>query len=234
MTAVGGFIFDPSGAGRANITVKVYSAPPSGDRCGNYAFGSNNYVASYTTGSDGFYFIWIKNADNTSPPGTPTNTLASGFKYYIALCDQTGAPGTGVAMPFAQLYWPARSMQSTLGNKEFDEEDFFVSGPTRLDYQAQPTSGRVGRVLGTVKVALLDGFGGVMTMDSTSTITLSLAPGPLGTLSSATSLLKTLANGVATWTDLKISSPADVYKFKAHSSVTGITDEISLPVNITN
>ena len=33
------------------------------------------------------------------------------------------------------LYWPARSMNNSLGNKEFDEEDFFVSGPTRLEFQ---------------------------------------------------------------------------------------------------
>ncbi len=67
-------------------------------------------------------------------------------------------------MPFAELYWPARSMASTLGNKEFDEEDFFVSGPTRLTYTAQPITGKVNKTLGTVKVALLDGFGNVMTM----------------------------------------------------------------------
>ncbi len=80
-------------------------------------------------------------------------------------------------MPFAQLYWPARSMANTLGNKEFDEEDFFVSGPTSLTYTSQAISGKVNKTLGTVKVALLDGFGNVMTMDTgggASTISLSL------------------------------------------------------------
>ena len=101
--------------------------------------GSNNLVASYLTGSDGFYFIWQKNLDNTGAWGR-TNSLAPGFKYFIALCDLTVG---GSAMPFDQLYWPARSMASTLGNKEFDEEDFFVSGPTRLTYTSQPISGRV-------------------------------------------------------------------------------------------
>ena len=85
MTAVGGFIFDPSGNGRGDVTVRVYSAPPSGDRCGTYAYNANNYVASYTTGSDGFYFIWQKGDNNN--PASVTNNLASGLKYYIALCD---------------------------------------------------------------------------------------------------------------------------------------------------
>ena len=236
MTAVGGFVFDPSGNGRSDVTVRLFSAPPSVDRCGSYGFGVNNLVASYTTGSDGFYFIWQKNIDNTGL-SSGTNTLANGFKYYIALCDLTAAPGSGTAMPFAQLYWPARSMVSTLGNKEFDEEDFYVSGPTRLTYQAQPTSGRVSRTLTTVKVALLDGFGNVMTIDTgplASSVTLSLASGTGGTLSSLSSLTKSLSNGVATWTDLKISSPAGVYKLNADSSVSGVPDEVGLPINISN
>ena len=57
-------------------------------------------------------------------------------------------------MPFAQLYWPARSMDNSLGNKEFDEEDFFVSGPTRLEFQSQSISGKINKTLGTTKVAL--------------------------------------------------------------------------------
>ena len=233
MTAVGGFVFDPSGNGRANVTVRLFSAPPSVDRCGSYGYGTNNLVASYLTGSDGFYFIWQKNLDNTGL-GTGTNSLAPGFKYYVALCDLTVG---GTAMPFDKLYWPARSMQSTLGNKEFDEEDFFVSGPTRLTYTSQPISGRVGRTLGTVKVALLDGFGNVMTMDTgggASSITLSLASGPAGgTLSPTTGLVKSLSAGVATWTNLVISAPAGVYKLNADSSVNGVPDETSLPINIT-
>ena len=163
MTAVGGFVFDPSGNGRPDITVRIFSAPSSGNRCNpSYAYGSSNYVASVQTGSDGFYFIWQKDVDNTGV-STGTNTLPSGFKYYVALCDFTVG---GTAMPFAQLYWPARSMNNSLGNKEFDEEDFFVSGPTRLEYQSQSITGKINKTLGTVKVALLDGFGNVMTVDT--------------------------------------------------------------------
>ena len=97
-----------------------------------------------------------------------SNPLATnldyGVRYYVALCD----PDTGdtIGMPFSQKYWPARRMENTLGNKEFDEEDFFVSGPTSLKFATQPVSGRVNRTLGTVKVSLIDGFGQVMTIDT--------------------------------------------------------------------
>ena len=39
-------------------------------------------------------------------------------------------------------------MSNTLGNKEFDEEDFYVSGPTNLTYTAQPITGKVNKTLG--------------------------------------------------------------------------------------
>ncbi len=39
---------------------------------------------------------------------------------------------------------------------------------------------------------------------------------------------------MATWTDLKLSAPTGVYKLKADSSVSGVPDETSLPVNVTN
>ena len=141
MTAVGGFVFDTAGNGKPDVTVRLFSAPPSANRCGTYGYGTNNLVASYTTGSDGFYFIWQKNVDNTGLV-TGTNDLASGFKYYIALCDQTVGH---TAMPFDQIYWPARSLSNNLGNKEFDDEDFFVSGPTRLTFTTQPTTGKINK-----------------------------------------------------------------------------------------
>ena len=89
-----------------------------------------------------------------------------------------------------------------------------------------------------MKVALLDGFGNVMTMDTgggASTISLSLVtPNNGGVLSSPTSLTKQLSQGVGTWTDLKISSPAGTYRLRADSSVGLIPDELSLPINVTN
>ena len=88
---------------------------------------------------------------------------------------------------------------------------------------------------------MLDGFGNVMTVDTgsdASSITLSLqTPNAGGILSSATGpsgLTKKLVSGVATWTDLKISSPTSVYRLNADSTVNGIPDQLSLPINLTN
>ena len=79
-----------------------------------------------------------------------------------------------------------------------------------------------------------------MTMDSgggASTITIGIASGPVGgSLSSASGpggLTRSLSQGVATWVDLKLSAPTGVYKLKADSSVTGVPDETSLPINVT-
>jgi hypothetical protein len=202
------------------------------------AYGTNNLVASYTTGADGFYFIWQKNVDNTNAT-TGTNTLPSGYKYYLALCDLTGAPGSGTAMPFAQLYWPARSMSHTLSNKEFTEEDFYVSGPTRLEFQSQSITGKKNKTLGTTTVALVDAFGNVVTVDSSSTVSLSAVTAD-GASSNLISIYgsqplanRTLSSGKTYWSGLRFTA-AGLYKFEADSSVPGVPDERSLPINITN
>ena len=223
MTAIGGFAFNPSAMGIAGIDVRLWKTAQA-----NYCAGTP--FAQTTTGLDGFYFIWKNGADQSNPALT---NLDFGPKYYVALCD----PNTGdnLGMPFAQKYWPARQMDHNLGNKEFVEEDFFVSGPTSLAFTSQPVGGRVNRTLGTVKVAVIDGFGQVLTLDTgagASTITLS-ETGP-GTLTSASSLTKSLSYGVATWTDLKLSL-VGLYQLVADASGPAATvpDETSLPINIT-
>ncbi len=233
-TSVGGFVFDPSANGRPDITVRLFSSTPSSaNRCNpGLAYGSGSLVASTATSADGFYFV-SQTGNNTGAPGP--NTLPSGFKYYVALCDFTAAPGSGTAMPFAPIYWPARSMSSSLGNKEFAEEDFYVSGPTSLAFTAQPVSGRVNRTLGTVKVSLMDGFGQVLTLDTgtgASTVTLSKAAGP-GTLTSSSSLTKTMVQGVVTWTDLKLSATG-VHELNADANgpAGSVPDKDSLPMSI--
>jgi hypothetical protein len=230
VTALGGFLFDAGANGLPDITVRAFSSKPSSDACGS----SVTPVASYTTGSDGFYFMWQIGSNNDTDTGT--NTLPSGFKYYLALCDLTTDHH---AMPFAQLYWPARSMSSTLNSKEFDEEDFFVSGPTSLAFQSQPITGKKNVTMGTVKVALLDAFGNVVTVDSTSRVTLS-AVTAAGNSTALTSVNSTqpltnriLSSGTASWTGLRLTA-AGLYKLNATSTVPGVPDEKSLPINITN
>ena len=69
------------------------------------------------------------------------------------------------ALPFSQLYWPTRQLSSSLGSKQFAYEEFNVSGPTRLKITSQPLSTRKGSSF-TVKVAVLDAYGEVLTLDT--------------------------------------------------------------------
>jgi hypothetical protein len=240
MTAIGGFLFNAGAEGLPDITVRAFTTKPSGDACNSALTpGTGTLQSQYTTGEDGFYFLWQKGDNNATDP-LLGNTFASGYKYYLALCDFTAAPDAGTAMPFAQLYWPSRQTSKTLGYREFNQEDFFVSGPTRLAFQSQPITGRRNYTLGTVKVALLDAFGNVMTVDSTSKVTLSAVTSSgtsaalVSSYSSQPLADRTLTNGTATWTGLKFTA-AGLYKLNAASNVVpGIPDEKSLPINISN
>ena len=74
-----------------------------------------------------------------------------------------------------------------------------------------------------------------MTVDSSSTVTMGIgAASPAGTLYTATPT-RTLASGVATWSDIKITSgsPTGSYKLEGDSSVSGVSNALSLPINIT-
>jgi hypothetical protein len=239
MTAIGGFVFGPSANGVQGVTVRAFkSAPPCGvDRCGDvYPYGSNNYVASDVTDEDGFYFIW-ENGDNDFDG---SNNFASGFKYYIAICDDTTG---GTVLPFSQLYWPTRQLGSSLGSKQFAYEEFNVSGPTRLKITTQPLSTRKNSSF-TVKVTMLDAFGDTLTLDTgsgASEVSLSLALTQGGALSSASDpdLTKKFVNGVASWTDLKISWPsgpskAGVYQIVATSALPWVDPDDGVPFNVTN
>jgi hypothetical protein len=104
VTAVGGFVFGTNGNGVAGKTVKLYNT--------QVADCSTTSVASTTTMSDGFYFIWKSGSTqlDTDP------NLASGVKYYAAVCSTPTGP-----------FLAARYIDHKLANKEFDEEDFYVS-----------------------------------------------------------------------------------------------------------
>ncbi len=228
VTAVGGFVFSPSAIGVPGVNVRLWKTAQTN-------FCSGTPWAQTTTGADGFYFIWKNGSDQTD--ANPA-TLDYGPKYYVALCD----PNTGdnIGMPFDQKYWPARQMDHTLGNKEFDEEDFFVSGPTSLAFTQQPVSGKKNTSMSTVKVSLIDGFGQVMTLDTgtgASTVTISKASGSAnpGTLSASSGLTKTMINGVVTWTDLRINAAGVLQLYADSAGPSGsVPPETSLPINITN
>ena len=149
-------------------------------------------VASYLTDPDGFYFI-----ANTgvNVPNMTGNNLPSGIKYYVAVCDVPGV---------ADGYWPARYMSDKLNNKEFDEEDFYISNPTHLGFSIQPvTNQKLNRTMYSVQVALLDQWNNVVA-DNDTKVTLSINTGPAAVPCPGRSRER-WCNGYATFTDLKIS-----------------------------
>ena len=105
VTAVGGFVFDTNGNGVASKTIKLYNAAVTD--C------SGTAVASDTTQSDGFYFIWKSGSDQSA--ANPSN-LSSGVKFYDGVC----------STPVGS-FSAARYIDHKLSNKEFDEEDFYIT-----------------------------------------------------------------------------------------------------------
>ncbi len=195
ITAIGGFVFDQNGMGIGanniadnllNATIRLYNtAPSAANRC-----TATGMVAETTTDGDGFYFLWKTGIDQSlaSAPNLP-----SGVRYYVMVCDVTGVPSP---------YWPARSIGHTLANKEFEEENFYVSNPTHLGFSIQPTTNRLGRTMYPVQVALLDQWNNLV-VDSTLQVTLSIDTSQGGTLSGTK--IRTMFGGYATFSDLKIS-----------------------------
>ena len=188
VTAVGGFVFDTNGGGIGNATIRIYnSAPSASNLC-----TTNGQVAEYTTSPDGFYFISQKGINDGTTQATGPNPLPSGIKYYVAVCN---VPGVG------QPYWPARFIDHKLANKEFDGEDFYVSSPSFIVVSTQPSSGRVGRTLGTIQIAVQDAFGYTVTADNSTVITLTADGGALSGI-----VTRTVSGGIANFSGLKFGS----------------------------
>lgn len=96
--------------------------------------------------------------------------------------------------------------------------------PTKVVFTAQPANAALGASLGTVSVTEEDNSGNICSL-ATDSITLSKDAGATwGTLASASSLSKTASAGVATWTDLSVTTTAGTGSIDAASSgLTGAT-----------
>ena len=216
LTAIGGFVFDQNGQGIGasntdgmnGATIRIYNTAPSTiNRC-----TTNGEVAEYSVDSDGFYFI--RNgvpAPSVNVATSTGNTLPTNIQYYVMVCQVAGVPSA---------YWPASYIDHKLGSKEFEEENFYVSNPTHLGWSVQPINGnRKGVTMYAVQVALLDQWNNVV-VDNTTKITLSKGTGTgTGTLSGT--LTKTMVNGYAAFTDLKISAAGSYSLLATDSTGTG-------------
>jgi hypothetical protein len=223
ITGIGGFVFDQNAAAVPGAHVKLFNSS-AGANC-----TTATPVAQDTTSADGFYFIWDTGTNQT----VTTNTLPYGTQYYVMVCD--------LSLPMVN--WPSRTMDHKLGNKEFDEEDFYVSPSSKLVFIQQPTNTRLSQTIGTIKVAVEDAFGNIVTKDGSlgypgTTITLQIGSNPTGGVLSGTGVsggqvTVTVVNGVATFSGLKISKIGNGYTFTATSNPF-YTGGVSNSFNITN
>ena len=104
VTAIGGFIFDPFGSGVQGVTVRLFNSLDKVSSCGD----TTNIVASATSFSDGFYYIWNAGLDQA----LGMNSLPDGVKYVVQVCSQ-GQP--------VKTF----TLANKLASKEFDEEDLY-------------------------------------------------------------------------------------------------------------
>ena len=109
-TAVGGFVLDTTGNGINNAVVRLYNTNTGLGTCA----APGPALAQYQTLADGFYFISRMGSNQTSVDPNP-NPLASGIRYYETVCVSPGSTMFG------------RFIDHKLANKEFDEEDFYLT-----------------------------------------------------------------------------------------------------------
>ena len=103
--------------------------------------------------------------------------------------------------------------------------------PFRLEFSVQPGNASLSQVMAAVKVRKVDNNGFLNFTDNSSTVTISMYSSP-GTLAGTTT--KTLANGVATFDDLRITAGSGVQTFAAASSDSSVSGTTSVNFRISD
>jgi photosystem II stability/assembly factor-like uncharacterized protein len=93
--------------------------------------------------------------------------------------------------------------------------------PKHLVFTTEPINHAAGALLGTIKVAIENSNGTVLTGDNNSQITIGIASGPQGSFNSGTTTV-TVSSGVATFTNLVLDT-AGVYKLSAADGTLSAT-----------
>ncbi|HEV3298069.1 MAG TPA: malectin domain-containing carbohydrate-binding protein [Planctomycetaceae bacterium] len=91
----------------------------------------------------------------------------------------------------------------------------------KLAFKHVPATGTAGKVLGSVKVAVEDRFGNIVTTN-TSTVTLTVASGP-GSFAPGSATSVAAVNGVATFANLALDSAGSYTLSAADGSLSGAT-----------
>jgi len=106
LSAVGGFVLNEVGTPQSGLTVRVFNQASQASCTLN-----TNLVAQDVTDANGFYFVY-RTGTNQSTWASPN--LPSGVRYAVQLCNA----GVQVA--------PIQTLDSRLGEKEFEEIDFYL------------------------------------------------------------------------------------------------------------
>ena len=103
--------------------------------------------------------------------------------------------------------------------------------PNRLVFTIEPSNGSAGQTLAPIAVSVEDKFGNVITSDNTSMIQLTLSSNTL-----SGTVIQTVVNGVATFSDLSINAVGTGYTLTANSTNVPpppLVTAISTPFDIT-
>jgi hypothetical protein len=183
---------------------------------------SIDYNGVYTTGTtpltanQGAHDVWMSN---------PLFVSSSDFHL------QSGSPllNAGISVSLTTDYDGV-----TVGNPPDIGAFEFVAActPDHLTFTGQPSSAILNATLGTVNVAVKDS-GGITCTSATDSITLSKnGSATWGTLASGSSLTKAATAGVATWTDLSVTTTAGSGSIDAAAS--GLTGATSNSITISS
>jgi hypothetical protein len=206
VTAIGGYAFDQNAYGISGANVLLFNSQADA-QAANCSTSDPRVVGWMPTQSDGFYFI-----DNTglNPGLTDPNNLPFNVQYYIAVCNVPGVPPTN---------WPARYINpgpgggpGKLGNKQFDEEDFFISPTTSVVFTKQPMNTKSTNSF-SVSAQLQDAFGQSVPNDNSTPITLAVNQNPAA-FSCSPANPATQTSGTANFT-CKITTIANSYQLTA-------------------
>lgn len=206
----------------------------------NFTVGATwnrNFFSSHLTGCSSTY----SGANGSCSLTTAAFTDYAGDNYYPAVGSVLlGAGDNTIGSEFNQgiasgATWP----NPTLVTRSTWDAGAYNQGsasciPAKLLYSSQPTGAVLGASLGTVSVGVYDSGDVLCTDNNSVSITLSKnGSATWGTLASASSLTKTVTSGVATWTDLSITTTAGSGSIDANDG-GALTDTTSNSITISS
>jgi uncharacterized repeat protein (TIGR03803 family) len=156
-----------------------------------------NPVSSYS----GPATVTVTISPSSSASSFPTTVTinSSGLGYFLATLQKVGT------------YTITVSGGSIAGNAA--PVTVTPASPAGLTFAAQPTSTPTGDTLPKVSVAIVDGFGNVVTSDNSDPITVSVASGP-GSFTPGSTTTAIVTNGVSSFSNLTLATPGK-YKLSA-------------------